>query len=397
MIRKLRRRFILAALLSFTIVLLLILISLNSVIIIGTNLKSEDFIDELAYSGNSSIRTMTDFLFDFSNENEYYQSVYLKNVYFKNTGMNYQEVRPTDYFTGENVEYLLKGAKGKNKGHIGNFYFKVYDMEDKVVTCFIDISKDLYFLRYFVTYSILAFIICEIIVFFLLFIFSKKAINPLVENIENQKNFIDNASHEIKTPISVIAANNEIHEMKYGENKWTLSTRRQIIRINKLIDQMLKLAKYEDREKPLLVYEKINLKDVINFSLSNMESIIINKKIIVENNISDVEIIADKTMTKDLIEIILENAIKYTLEEGKIIINTNGKSLEVSNTASPMTREETSKIFEKFYRTDKARSRETGGNGMGLAIARSICDINNLKISASYNKGFFKIKVSKTN
>lgn len=362
----------------------------------STNAKSEAFIDKLATTGNYNLSTLSDFLFDISNENRYYQNVYFKNIYFKDTHLNYQEVRPADYFTEENMNYLMLKADGNEKGFVGSFRYKVYDFDDKIVTCFVDVSKDMYFLRYFETYSILGFIVCEIIVFFLLLLFSRKVINPLVENIENQRNFIDNASHELKTPISVLAANNEIHEMKYGENKWTKSNKRQIDRMNKLVNQMLKLSRYEEETKPMLVYEKVDMIKLINLALNNMEPIIINKKLHIDKNLSQLDIYADKSMMKDLVEIIIENAVKYTPEDGKIILNITSSTIEILNNSSPMTKSETEKIFEKFYRTDKARSRETGGNGIGLSIAKSICKMNNMKISASYNNGFFKIKVSKT-
>lgn len=395
MVKKLKRRFILAAQLSFTIVLLILLFFINSVVIIGTLSKSDASIDNIASRSNIPISSLNKFLFEFSdNSSSYQQNIYIKNIYFKKTDFNYTEIRPADYFTNESIDYLMSKAKGHKDGMVGSFRFKVYDFDDSIVTVFADVSKDIYLAKSFAFYSILGFVACEFIVFILLYIFSKKAINPIVENIENQRNFIDSASHELKTPISVIAANNEIHEMKYGNTKWSESTKRQVDRINKLVNQMLKLSRYEEDSNPTLVYEKLDMTELIRPALANLESIILNKHINIENNLTKFEIIADKAMMKELVEIILENAVKYCLEGGKIILDNSERCIEFLNSSTPVSKEDTHKIFEKFYRTDKARSRNTGGNGMGLSIAKAISNLNNLKISASYENSFFKIKLS---
>lgn len=395
MIKKLKLRFIVAALTAFTIVLLMLIVFVNGLIIFSTYSKIESKLTDIAYKEYSPSDTLKDLFFTFQNNNEY-GDIYIKEIYNRKDGVSYFEIRPVNYFSKESVNYLFSKIGKKPYGIIENFRYKVFDIDDNIqVTVFIDVRKDMEMLKNFELYSIGGFIVCEIIVLGLLIVFSNKAVYPVVQNIKNQKDFIDNASHELKTPISIIGANNEIIEMKLEQSRWTQSTKRQLDRMNHLINQMLRLSEYNEKSEKAISAENVDIAKIAREIFHDSQSIILSKNIKLTMPESELYFYMDPLMAKDLMGIIIDNAIKYCTEGGKILIEISEKTFKISNSSPEMTKENVSNIFEKFYRTDKARSRETGGNGMGLAIAKSITDISNISLAANYSSGFFTMKISK--
>ena len=222
-----------------------------------------------------------------------------------------------------------------------------------------------------------------LIVFLLLVVLSKKAIQPFVDNLNRQKEFISNASHEIKTPLAILSANNEVLELISGESKWTISNHNQIRRLKYLIEQMLMLSTFEEKIDNL-VFHEIDLSKILIDAMTEFSAIYTNIK--VKTSIQeDVFILADKGSIVQLVNIILDNAFKYVTDDGNIFIELSQNKdaiLSVSNSCELINKEDLNKIFDRFYRLDEARTRQKGGNGMGLSIAKAIVDKHNAKISA---------------
>ena len=242
-------------------------------------------------------------------------------------------------------------------------------------------------LRTFIAVGILSLIV----LFFISLYFTNKAINPLEETFKKQKQFIADASHELRTPLAIIKTNisllkeNDLETIK-SQRKWLDYIDSQSNRMSTLINEMLSLANLDVKRNG---QEKINinLSKMLSDILLVFEVIIFEKGLILEEKIKDnIFINAESNQIKKLISILMDNAIKYTNDNGKISIilrsEKNRAKLIIKNTGEGIRKEHLEKIFERFYRVDDSRDRKTGGYGLGLSIAKAIVNDNNGKIHA---------------
>lgn len=215
------------------------------------------------------------------------------------------------------------------------------------------------------------------------YIFTGQALMPIKETWKRQKEFIADASHELRTPLTVIQTNLDVvlcdDEGTVGENEIWLDNAYSETRVMaKLIDQLLTLAKADANEEKLDLSE-ISLSEIVENVCANMEIIAHNKKIDFEliNN-EDILIKGDYDKIRRMVVILIDNAIKYT-EIGKVTVklytDRNKKVLTVEDTGIGISKSDIDRIFDRFYRADKARHRK-GGTGLGLSIAKWIADIH---------------------
>lgn len=235
-----------------------------------------------------------------------------------------------------------------------------------------------------------------IVLFAISIYFTNRAIKPLEETFKKQKQFIADASHELRTPLAIIKTNISL----LGENKkqtiesqwkWINYIDSQSNRMSTLINEMLSLANLDSNKKNE-DFVNLNLSKVLNDSLLVFEVVIFEKGLILEENISENIIInADINQMKKLISILMDNSIKYTDENGKITVSLsrekNKAKLIIKNTGKGIENRYLEKIFERFYRVDDSRDRSTGGYGLGLSIAKAICEEHKGKIYAESNQG----------
>ena len=207
---------------------------------------------------------------------------------------------------------------------------------------------------------------------------SKKAMKPVAASIEKQKQFITDASHELKTPLTIIAANAEVLEMCEGENEWTTSIKNQTTRLSHLVKNLVELSKLNEMQD-----EKS--RSNFNISLAFMEtaSNFETTAAVANKNFSfsaadDLQYYGNEAEIRQLVTILCDNAIKYTDECGFIKMNLykSGKNiiLESYNTCEYIDPKTVSHLFDRFYRADSSRARDTktGGYGIGLSIAQAI-------------------------
>ena len=230
-----------------------------------------------------------------------------------------------------------------------------------------------------------------VILFFISIYFTNKAINPLEETFKKQKQFIADASHELRTPLTIIKTNvsilkeNELDTI-HSQKKWINYIDSQASRMSTLINEMLSLANLDaNRSKQEKI--NINLSNLVTDSLLVFEVVIFEKGLVLEECVGDnIFIKGEQDQIKKLISILMDNAIKYTNKNGKIsvsLINEKNKAkLIIKNTGEGIKKEHLEKIFERFYRVDDSRDRETGGYGLGLSIAKAIVDDHKGKIYA---------------
>ena len=230
-----------------------------------------------------------------------------------------------------------------------------------------------------------------VVLFFISIYFTNKAINPLEETFKKQKQFIADASHELRTPLTIIKTNvsllreNELETIQ-SQKKWINYIDSQASRMSTLINEMLSLANLDaNRKKEERI--NINLSKMLSDTLLVFEVVIFEKGLILEEDIvNDIFINGEKDQIKKLISILMDNAIKYTNDNGKILVSLkaerNKAKLIIKNTSEGIKKEHLEKIFERFYRVDDSRDRGTGGYGLGLSIAKAIVDDHKGKIHA---------------
>ena len=223
------------------------------------------------------------------------------------------------------------------------------------------------------------------ILFVIVYLFSFSVFEPIKEAFVKQKQFISNASHELKTPLTIISANADV--LKQTEsNQWVDNIKSQTERLEILVTDMLEMAKI-DEQKDELVKEEFNLSEQIMQIALHFDALAFEKGKTLDIDIEpDIIINTHKESVNKIMNILLDNAVKHASNNGFIkvtLYKKNGKILlSVFNTGSSVPDDHASKIFQRFYRSDNSRSRESGGSGLGLAIAKGIADSNKWKISA---------------
>ncbi len=283
--------------------------------------------------------------------------------------------------------YAAKAAeKGKTEGKTGIFRYRMRQTKEKLLIVFVDCSHDTQNVESIAGISCSVAAGCYLLVLILVIFCSRKAIRPVIESMEKQKQFITDAGHELKTPIAIISANTEVIEMCEGESEWTESIHHQIERLNSLVTQLLTIAKMEEGGGELEL-KTWNASETIVDAVTSFEAPAVTKQIALQSDIAEeVQIEGDAARIHQLVSILVDNAVKYTPEGGKIHIfwRKNGKKAEfsVQNTCDTLPEGDLNRFFDRFYRADASRARESGGYGIGLSVAAAIVKAHKGKITA---------------
>lgn len=294
-------------------------------------------------------------------------------------------------YTEEEVQAFVQAVQKTQKkdGRLDTLQFYEQDYQLGSIIGFIDCSKDLRFLRQLIIISIIIFILMESIVLFLTMMLTKRAMLPMQISFEKQKQFISDAGHELKTPLTIISANADILQDEIGENKWLNYIRMQTERMRVLVDEMMALTKMEYNDHILDTAERFDLSAAVETMALPFESQAFEqqKKFLIEVQ-PDLYFHGNSEQIRRMIGILIDNAFKYSAEHGEIKVSlreeANGRAiLDVYNTGKGIREDETEKIFERFYRSDSSRARTTGGYGLGLSIAKSVAEAHKIKIEVN--------------
>lgn len=213
---------------------------------------------------------------------------------------------------------------------------------------------------------------------------SKKTLKPIEENLNLQMEFISNASHELKTPITVITMENEVLLREKNHSKEELlhqikSNLEEVTSLSKLVNILLELARNNK-----ITLEKIKVIDVVNNACDKLKLLSKKKNINILNNIDNLKILANKDILEEVIVIILDNAIKYSDKNTTIKIYSKNSKIFIEDEGIGIKEKDLKYIFDRFYRADKSHSTE--GYGLGLSLAKHLTEKMKLKISAYNNK-----------
>lgn len=277
-------------------------------------------------------------------------------------------------------------SKNKTVGYIDEYRFRLSENSDgKNIVIFLDCSEN--FASQRVADIILAAIsiLFTLLITFIFAIFSKRVLKPFEENSRKQKQFITDASHELKTPLAIISANAEVLEYKSGSNEWLCNITEQVSHMSGLINDLLTLSKMEEFDAGLEV-ENVNFSDVMNEIIISFSEVFKQKNVNLQTNIdSAIRLNGNKKQLTMLISILVENASKYVTDSGIIKISLTSSNryttFEIFNTAELDGGINLDSLFDRFYRPDGSRTSTTGGHGIGLSIAKKITSLHNGSIS----------------
>lgn len=302
------------------------------------------------------------------------------------------DVRGNTEYDIESCTELLASFEDKSKydGYIDSLQYYRKDYSDGAIIVFSNRQSDFDMMKRMALVSSCVFILMEGIVFILTRILTKRAMRPMQISYEKQQQFISDAGHELKTPLTVISANADILSDEIGENKWLSYIKSQAERMRILVQEMLDLTKITNSSQQV-PQSRFNLSSLVeNVALPFECQAFEQKKTFHIELDPDIEFLGNTERIRRMIGIFIDNAFKYSNENGtiKVILKTenNKKVLKIYNTGIGIKKEDTEKIFERFYRSDSSRSAQ-GSYGLGLAIAKSIADQHNIKIQVLSDYG----------
>ena len=267
---------------------------------------------------------------------------------------------------------------------ISNYRYKLSNEGEGSVVVFVDGSVNRSAVAQFLIISAIVLILTSLIILLLIIVLSKRVMKPVAESYDKQKQFITDANHELKTPLTLILANLDIAESELGENEWLEDIRSEGMRMTELVNQLVALTRM-DEENQCVAHGKIALSELVLDTVSEFKSLAESHgKSITLDVDSDITTDGDEIMIRRLVGILMDNAVKYCDENGEICVKLRKRRnvvLTVENTHRNVSDVELDRLFDRFYRSDKARA-YSGGYGIGLSIAKAIVQAHKGDIAA---------------
>lgn len=274
-------------------------------------------------------------------------------------------------------------AKGWTSGFSGNYRYTTDVQDDEITYVFVDCSRELASFHSFLSASVAISCIGWLAVLAIVTVASGAVIRPMVESYSKQKRFITDASHEIKTPLAVIDAANEVQEIESGESEWTQSIHEQVARLTALTERLVFLARMDEGSAGFTM-ASIDLSEAVDKAAAPFESVAVSRgKRLSMSVATGVRAHADAPVVTQVVELLLDNATRYASEGSVIELSLRAVSrgagkgsaeLVVSNAVDELPEGDLDRLFDRFYRADVSRSSKTGGSGVGLSVVRAIAE-----------------------
>ncbi len=294
-------------------------------------------------------------------------------------------------YTEEELTGIASGImdSGKQSGLSGSLYYSIKKTSDYTLVAFIDNTVNNSNMRSLVRHTLIVGLIALAVLLLLSLLFSGTIVKPLEENDRLQKQFVSDAGHELKTPISVISANSELLSRQIGPNEWLDNIKYENERMGSLVIDLLELSRAENPES---LMEPTDLSYLVLGELLPFESVAFEKGLEIKSDVEDgITVSGNRVQLSQLVHILLDNAVEHS-KGGKEIDLTLKKAnrhavLEVVNSGDDIPPEKRERLFERFYRVDEARSGDDTHYGLGLAIAKAITERHGGSIGVSCSDG----------
>ena len=402
MFKSLRRKFVATSVASVAVVIILMASTLNFI----NYYKMGQRVDDSLYEASKSSALVT----IFSDGEE--DMIVTKNTASKTPNNNGFSIAKID--ENKNVirsyrdDVLIKGKDDLQKlvtdavnesstsGYVGTYrYLKVNNDAGNLVLL-LNTQRDLDSFHAFMRNSIIVSSIVILSVFILLVLISKKVIAPIQQSYQKQKQFITDASHELKTPLAIIRSNTDVLELENGDSKWTKNIQNQVDRLTSLVNSLVVFSRMEEKDTAEKV--KFNLSESLHARIDDFEELAsFQKKHIIADIDNNIYYRGEQQAIVQLMDILLQNAIKYATKETNINVtlkkNKKYAMMKISNQAN-VKKGDLRKVFDRFYRLDESRNSTVKGYGIGLSMAKLIAEKHKEVIKAyAPEDGIFKIEV----
>lgn len=286
----------------------------------------------------------------------------------------------TGIYSAEELSGIAADILAEKKTSGWHQYYKFRretDSAGQTVIGLLNASASLYSVFTVVLISAVIGLSCFLLVLLIVALASRRAVAPVAESYIRQKQFVTDAGHELKTPLTVISANNELLRMLHGDNEWSQGIDRQVAKMNGLIRDLITLAKMDEEQPP--IFASFNLSDAVYDTAKSFENLIHAQGRIVTFDIAeDILYTGDEARLRQLVSILMDNAAKYCDEMGKIAVHLRADKqirLQILNDYASAGDYDWEKVFQRFYRMDRARTPD-GSYGLGLSIASSIVELH---------------------
>ena len=291
----------------------------------------------------------------------------------------------------EGAEELARQAlsRGADHGYMKEYRYVREQSGDTTFVIFLNMIREQQSMRSLLILTVIISLASLFIVFILVSLFAGRAIRPIANNIEQQKQFITDAGHELKTPLTSISTSLDVITMEHGEDEWTDNIKKQTARMSKLVSELVTLSRL-DEERPLPDKERFSLSNAAweIAEIYKPQAKAKEKKFRADID-EDIFLTGDRAAIQQMLSVLLDNAVRYSDKNGEIrfsIFKKRGKiTVEVFNTCRYDVPPDTNRLFDRFYRGDLSRNSKEGqsGYGLGLSIAKGIAERNHIQLTVS--------------
>ena len=419
MIRRLRNKFIRIATLSVAAVMLVLTLILNVANVISTDSDLRQTLDMIYENEGTIPQSHT---FDAPpdirtgesaapahgpdkggpfNQETPFSTRYFVLRYQDDGTLNEADLNRIAAVTSDTVgEYLAAAlTHGEGYGIYKAYRYVVHSTrEGRKMAIFLDSYQQLRTIRNVLLWSLAADAACILLVFVLVVVFSRRAIDPVVQSSQRKKQFITDASHELKTPITVISTSLRVLEMEVGRQKWIDKAQAQAEKLTALVNSLVTLSRMDEEESPLKMSPFL-ISEAVTQTAESFRDFAAERSLGLKVSVTpELTYCGDEYAVRQLVSILMDNAVKYAAPDSDIALTLekarHGVRLTVSNACEPIGEKDLSRMFDRFYRVDPSRNAATGGFGIGLSIARSIAEGHNGSIRADYKEGHIFITAS---
>lgn len=399
MIKKLQKKFISITAIALFIMIFLVMAAINCVFFLQTDRQLDIRLDML-FREQNSVRLQGNTPPPGEKEPEqlfprFEDKLRIRSdgcVVYLDTSGNITEIRQdgAGNYSEEELESIVSEltAESDSDGWYQYYKFRMVSQTDSknqsvTVIGLINASSSLYSVFTMLLISLCIGLISFLSILLIIVLASKHAVKPIAESYAKQKQFVTDAGHELKTPLTVISANNELARMIYGDSEWFDSIDRQVNKLNHLVRSLITLAKMDEEQKP--VFTPFHFSDAVFDTAKSFESLLHSQgKLLTLDIAENITYNGDESKLRQMVSILMDNAVKYCDEKGKVAVKLTGDRqirLQVINDYADTENFEADKVFERFFRADKARI-SNGSYGLGLSIAKSIVELHKGTIRA---------------